>query len=85
MQQCALTCMNVGMFLHVRFLVKSFTTELTRVWPGVRMYQQMSGQGRRPLERFATLFALENFLYIVHRSTTTQPPGIHIFNTRELS
>lgn len=55
-----LTCVNVGMFLHVRFLVEAFPTELTRIWSGIRMDEQVSGQGRGSLKGLAALMALEH-------------------------
>lgn len=38
------TCVNVGVFLHIRFLVKSLATVLAGVRPRVRVDQQVSGQ-----------------------------------------
>ena len=54
-----LTCVDVGMFFHVRFLVKPLATVLARVGPGVRMYEQMCGERRRALEGLFTLFTLQ--------------------------
>lgn len=67
--------MYVRMLLHVGFLVKPFTAKLARIRSGVGMDQQVRGQRRRPLERFTALFALEQFLHVVRRSPTTQPPA----------
>lgn len=50
--------MYVGVFLHIRFLVKALPAVLAGVWPSVRMDQQVRGQGAGPLETFATLLAL---------------------------
>lgn len=54
-----LTCMNVGVFFHVRFLVEPFAAILARVRSGVRMDEQMGGQSRGPFKRFAALLTLE--------------------------
>ena len=53
-----ITCVDVGVFLHVGFLVKSLAAVLTGVRPRVRMDQQMGGQRRRPFKRLTALFAL---------------------------
>ena len=62
-----LTRVDVGVFLHVRLLVKSLATILARVGTRVRMYQEVSGQRRTALESFATLFAIKGFFAIVDR------------------
>lgn len=41
----SLTCVDVGVFLHVRLLVEAFPTELAGVGPSVRMDEQVGGQG----------------------------------------
>jgi hypothetical protein len=53
------TCVDVGVFLHVGFLVEPFAAVLARIRPGVRVDQQVSRQRRRPLERLAALLALD--------------------------
>lgn len=58
-QSGQLTCMNVGVFFHVRFLVETFAAILARVRAGVRMDQQMGGQSRRPFKRFPALLTLK--------------------------
>lgn len=40
-----LTCVDVGVFLHVRLLVEAFPTELAGVGPSVRVDEQVRGQG----------------------------------------
>lgn len=39
-----LTRVDVSMLLHVRLLMKSLATVLTRVGPCIRVYQEVSGQ-----------------------------------------
>lgn len=39
----ALTSVDVCVFLHVRFLVKSFSAELAGIGSGVGMYEKMCG------------------------------------------
>lgn len=53
------TCVNVGVLLHVRLLMKPFTAILAGVGTGVRVNEQMRGQRGRALERFATLATAE--------------------------
>ncbi len=64
---CGLTRVDVGVLLHVGFLVESFTAVLTRIRPRVRVDEQVSRQRRRPLERLAALSAFEDFFRIVQR------------------
>ncbi|GFY39916.1 hypothetical protein TNIN_362821 [Trichonephila inaurata madagascariensis] len=64
--------MNIGMFLHVRFLVEPLAAVLARVGPGVRMYEQVSGQGGGPLEGLPALFALEGPLCSMDGPVLTQ-------------
>lgn len=40
-----LTCVDVGVFLHVRLLVEALPTELAGVGPSVRVDEQVGGQG----------------------------------------
>jgi hypothetical protein len=61
------TCVDVGVFLHVGFLVEPFAAVLARIRPGVRVDQQVSRQRRRPLERLAALSAFEHFFRVVQR------------------
>lgn len=49
-----LTCVDEGVLLHVRLLVEAFAAVRAGVGPGVRVYQQVSGQGGRALEDFPT-------------------------------
>lgn len=55
----ALTCVDVGVLLHVRLLVEALPTELAGVGPRVRVDEQVGRQGGRALEGFATHPALE--------------------------
>ena len=65
-----LTCMDVGMLLHVRLLVKSLSTILAWVRPRVGVDQQVRGQRGAPLERLAALLARERLLVVVNRPKT---------------
>lgn len=49
-----LTCMNEGVFLHIRFLVEPLPTVLTGIGPGVRVDKQVGGQSRRSLKTLST-------------------------------
>ena len=51
------TCMNVCVFLHVRLLMEPLAAVLARVWPRVRMDEEVCWQGGASFESFATLFA----------------------------
>ena len=46
------------MFLHIRFLMKSFATVVAWVGPGVAVYEKMGGQGAAPLEGLPALGTL---------------------------
>ena len=63
-----LTRVDVGVFLHVGFLVKSFAAVLTWIRSRIRMDQKMSRQCRRPLERFTALPAFKNLFRAVKGS-----------------
>lgn len=58
--------MNVGVFLHIRFLVESLPAVLAGVRPRIGVDQQVGGKCAGPLERLSALLALENFLHAVH-------------------
>ncbi|GFR07928.1 hypothetical protein TNCT_592591 [Trichonephila clavata] len=60
------------MFLHVRFLVEPLATVLARVGPGVRVYEQVRGQGGGPFEGLSALLALEGPLCSVDGPMLTQ-------------
>lgn len=51
--------MYEGVLLHVRLLVEALATVLTRIGPGVGMYEQMGGESGRTLEDFPTLRAVK--------------------------
>lgn len=70
MNKFGLTCVDVGVFLHVRLLVESFAAVLTGVRPGVRVDQQVRRQGGGAFERFAALLALKDLLHAVHGPAT---------------
>ena len=57
-----LTCVYVCVFLHVRFLMKSLTTEIARIRPGVTVNEEMCGKCAASLECFATLWTLKSKL-----------------------
>ena len=46
------------MLLHIGLLMEPFTAILARIRPRVRVYQQMSAERARALERLAALLAL---------------------------
>lgn len=54
-----LTCVYVGVFLHIGLLVEALPAVLAGVGPGVRVDQQVRGQRARPLEAFAALLTLQ--------------------------
>lgn len=58
----SITCMNIGMFLHVRFLMETFATVIARVWPRITMYQQVGAECWRPFECFTALLTFELLL-----------------------
>ena len=64
--------MYVRVFLHVAFLVEAFPTVLARVGPSVTVYQQVGGEGGRPLECFPTLFTRERAFLRMHGSVLIQ-------------
>ena len=47
------------MFLHIRFLVKSFPTKVARIRPCVTVNKEMRGKGAAPLESFPALRTLK--------------------------
>lgn len=53
-----LTGVNVGVFLHVRLLMESFSAKLAREGASVAVDQQMCGQRTWSFECFIALFAL---------------------------
>lgn len=67
-----LTRVDVRVFLHVALLMESLATELTRIWSGVGMDEQMSAEGAGPLEGFTALFALKDFFRGVDSSVLGQ-------------
>ena len=70
-----ITCVNVGVFLHVGLLVEPFPTILARVGPRVRVYEEVRGQGGAPLEGLAALLARERLLAVVNRSVGETTAG----------
>jgi len=63
----------VRVLFHVGLLVKPFAAKLTRIRSRVGVDQQVRGQGGRPFERFAALFALEQLFHAVRGTSATQP------------
>ena len=61
--------MNVGVLLHIRFLVKPFTTIFTWVGTGIAVNEHMRGESRGTLEGFSTLFANKLFFAATRRSS----------------
>ena len=55
----ALTCVDVGVLLHVGLLVEPLATEVAGVRPGVAVDQEVGRESAAPLERLSTLRALE--------------------------
>lgn len=51
--------MDVGVLLHVRFLVEPLAAVLTWVGPRVRVDEQVGGQGGRALECLSAHFTLK--------------------------
>jgi hypothetical protein len=70
MRTSELTCVDVGVLLHVRLLVESLAAVLTGVGPGVRVDQQVRREGGGAFERFAALLALKDLLHAVHGPAT---------------
>ena len=74
------TCVDVGVLLHIRLLVKSLPAESASEGPGVRVDEQMSGEGGGPLEGLAALLALETSRHLhgvrlhvlLHRQRVTE-------------
>lgn len=60
-----LTCVDVGVLLHVGLLVEPFAAVLTGVWPGVGVDEEVGRQGGAPLERLPALLAAEHPLVVV--------------------
>lgn len=61
-----ITCVYVGVLLHVALLMKPLAAIRTRIWPGVAVDQQMRGQRTGPFERLPTLFAFEHLFHVVN-------------------
>lgn len=55
----SLTCVDEGVFLHVRLLMEPFAAVLAWVRPRVGVDKQVSRQSWRPLETFTAYFAVE--------------------------
>ena len=54
-----LTSVDVGMFLHIWFLVKSLATEVAWIWSGVAVDEEMCWECAAPLECLPTLMTLK--------------------------
>lgn len=75
-----ITCMYVGVLLHIALLMESFAAIRTRIRPSVAVDQQMRGQRAGPLERLSTLFAFEHLFHIVNGTTCTNIAITHTLN-----
>ena len=62
-----LTGMDIGVLLHIRFLVETLPAVLARVRPRVGVDQQVRRQRAAPLESLPALRARELLLLRVHR------------------
>ena len=51
--------MNIGVFLHIRFLMKSFPTKVAWIRPCVTVDKEMCGKGAASLESFPALRTLK--------------------------
>lgn len=63
------TCVDVGVFLHVGFLVEPLAAVLAGIRASVRVDQQVCGQGRGAFECLPTHLALETSLLLTHTHT----------------
>lgn len=61
LQLVFLTCVDVRMLLHIRFLVEPLPAVLTGVWPCVGVDEEVRGKGGGAFERLAAHFAFEAF------------------------
>lgn len=64
-----LTCVNVCVLLHVRFLVKPLPAVLTGVWPCVGVDEEVRGKGGGAFEGLAAHFAFEAFFLFKYTKT----------------
>lgn len=59
--------MNIGVFLHIRFLMEPFSAVLAGVRSGIRVDQQMRRQRARPFKGLTTLLTFEHFFDTMDR------------------
>lgn len=64
-----LTCVNICVLLHVRFLVKPLPAVLTGVWPCVGVDEEVRGKGGGAFEGLAAHFAFEAFFLFKYTKT----------------
>lgn len=58
--------MNIGVLLHIRFLMEPLPAVLAGVRPSVGVDKQVCGKCAGTFERLPALLALEYFLHAVH-------------------
>ena len=63
---CLLTCVYVGVLLHVGLLVEPLSAVLARIGPSVGVDEEVRGERGAPLEGLAALLARERLLAGVH-------------------
>ena len=56
--------MNIGVFLHVGFLMESFPTIVARVRPGVAVDEKVRGQSAAAFKSFPALRTLKTKLML---------------------
>lgn len=81
-----LTCVNEGVFLHIRFLVEPLPAVLARIGPGVWVDEQVGGQSRRSLKTLATNLTIKAaFLQREEPKCTHVTPHQHPTSNKLLS
>lgn len=70
-----LTCVDVGVLLHVALLVEPLAAVVAGIRPRVAVDEQVGGQGAGALKALAALLALEHFLHVVHRPEMIRRDG----------
>lgn len=86
-----LTCVDVGVLLHVALLVEALPAVFALEGPRVRMDHEVGAEGRGAFEGLAALLALKHLLLSVHgavgRETllVAEALGTHVARERPLS
>lgn len=70
------TCVDVGVFLHVRLLVEALATVGAGEWTGVGVDEKMGGEGGGALEALAALRAHEGAAVLVHGAVLVAADGV---------